>query len=57
MTKYTQVSSFGSSASAGNEWYSNNVCVEDESSRSWVKGQEVHKPHIEHLIGLSDRSA
>ena len=31
--------------------------MEDESSRGWVQGQEVHKPRIEHLSGFSDRSA
>ena len=31
--------------------------MEDESSRGRVQGQEVHKPHIEHLSGFSDRSA
>ena len=31
--------------------------VEDESSRSRVQGQEVHKPRIEHLSGFTDRSA
>ena len=31
--------------------------MEVESSRGRVQGQEVHKPHIEHLSGFSDGSA
>ena len=30
--------------------------MEDESSCGRVQGQEVHKPHIEHLSGFSDGS-
>ena len=30
--------------------------MEGESSRGQVQGQEVHKPHIEHLSGFSDGS-